>query len=184
MGRRCDALLAAAHLIDEVHRIALRHGPAGCGTVGRLSVAPNSRNVIPGEVTMSIDLRHPDAAALAAMDQDFRAALSALDGGPIRAALTEVAATEPVRFDAGLADLVRGHAAALGLSTRDIISGAGHDAFHLAGVAPTVMIFTPCRDGVSHNEAEDILPIWAENGANVLLRAAVELADAGVPPAS
>jgi N-carbamoyl-L-amino-acid hydrolase len=177
MRLRRDALRAAAQVIEEIARIAERHAPAGVGTVGQLAVAPNSRNVIPGEVRLSVDLRHPDATSLAAMDAEFRAWLAALATTGVGAALTEVAATEPVHFDTHLADLVRARALGLGLTTRDIISGAGHDAFHMASIAPSVMIFTPCRDGVSHNEAEDILPVWAENGANVLLGVALDLAD-------
>lgn len=177
MRLRRDALRAAAQVIDQVARIAERHAPAGVGTVGQLAVAPNSRNVIPGEVRLSIDLRHPDAVQLAGMDAQFRESLAALAPAGVTATLTEIAATEPVHFDETLAALVRARAKALGLSTRDIISGAGHDAFHMAGIAPSVMIFTPCRDGISHNEAEDILPVWAEQGANVLLGVALELAD-------
>jgi N-carbamoyl-L-amino-acid hydrolase len=177
MPLRKDALRAAAWLIEEVAAIASRHAPAGVGTVGQLALTPNSRNVIPGAVSFTVDLRHPDADALAAMDAAFRASLASLEARGVSASLAEVASTPPVRFEGRLVDMVRRQAAALGLSHRDIISGAGHDACHMARIAPSVMIFTPCRDGVSHNEAEDILPEWAARGADVLLRTVLELAD-------
>jgi beta-ureidopropionase / N-carbamoyl-L-amino-acid hydrolase len=65
----------------------------------------------------------------------------------------------------------------MGLNHRDIVSGAGHDACHIAKIAPAVMIFTPCKDGLSHNEAEEITPAWAADGARLLLRAALRLAE-------
>lgn len=179
MGSRRDALLAAARLVGEVNRIAREQGPDGRGTVGYLQVSPNSRNVIPGEARFSVDFRHPTEVGLAAMERALRAACVAV----ARELCVEVAAEEvvqfaPCRFDAACVDAVRAAAAALGLSHRDIVSGAGHDAVYVAGVAPAAMIFVPCKDGVSHNEIEDARPEHLAAGCDVLLRAM--LARAGV----
>jgi N-carbamoyl-L-amino-acid hydrolase len=83
----------------------------------------------------------------------------------------------PVPFDPGCVEAVRRAAKHFGYSHRDIVSGAGHDACYLARVAPTSMVFTPCVDGISHNESEDIKPDWATAGANVLMHAVLEKAE-------
>ncbi len=178
MAGRRDAMAGAARLILEVQRIGRDHGPAGVATAGELRVSPNSRNIIPGEVRVTIDIRHPDHATLEAMDADVRAAFAACrDAERLDGELIDVSYNPPVPFDGGILDVIRRQTAALGLKGRDIVSGAGHDAFHMAKVCPTAMIFTPCKDGISHNEAEDITKEWAQGGADVLLRVAVELAD-------
>lgn len=178
MARRADALVVAARLIETVRRIGAETVPPGVATVGQFEVKPNSRNVIPGEVRLTIDMRHPDLKVLQAMDQQLRDAVAALSEGRIRAELHQVAATPPVAFDSAMLAMLRQEADAMGLSHRDIISGAGHDAFHMAKIAPSAMIFTPCAGGISHNEAESIEPQQATDGANLLLRAALRLADA------
>ena len=91
--------------------------------------------------------------------------------------LKQVFYYEPVAFDKGCVDAVRRAAQRFGYSHRDIVSGAGHDACYLAGVCPTSMIFTPCVDGVSHNESEDIKMEWSTAGANVLMHAVLEKAE-------
>ncbi|UCE30752.1 MAG: hydantoinase/carbamoylase family amidase, partial [Burkholderiales bacterium] len=172
MGLRRDALLGAARLIEAVNRIALAEAPDGRGTVGFLQVGPNSRNVVPGRVALSVDLRHPDLDGLARMDRALaeaaaRAASSARSGIDLR----QVVEFPPCRFDPDCIGLVRAAAQSLGLGHRDIVSGAGHDAVYLARVAPTAMIFVPCKDGISHNEIEDAEPQHIEAGGNVLLAA-------------
>ena len=179
MEARHDALRGAARLVEAVHALAVRRAPEGRGTVGFLQVKPNSRNVVPGRVAMSVDLRHPDDAALAAMDRELRDAGDAV-AHDLRLAceLRQVDQFASSRFDAGCIGAVRDAASALGYSWREMPSGAGHDAIYVARVAPTAMIFVPCRDGVSHNETEDAEPAHLEAGANVLLHAV--LARAGV----
>lgn len=178
MSMRRDALLAAARLIERVNAIAIDIGSPAVGTVGQIEVVPNSRNVIAGQVKFSVDLRHHKADALAAMDARLRREIDECRRQQIEAELIDIANIPPVPFDSRLLDVIRHEAGALGLSGRDIVSGAGHDACHIARITPTAMIFTPCRGGISHNEAEDIDRRWAENGANVLLRAAISAADA------
>jgi N-carbamoyl-L-amino-acid hydrolase len=88
----------------------------------------------------------------------------------------EVVHFPPCEFAPELVDSVRRAAAALGLSHRDIVSGAGHDAVYLARVAPTAMIFVPCEGGISHNEIENARPEDLAAGCDVLLQAVLERA--------
>ncbi|MBL8299863.1 MAG: Zn-dependent hydrolase [Rhodanobacteraceae bacterium] len=178
MPRRRDALLGAAKVIQLVNAIGHKYAPYACATVGMLQVHPNSRNVIPGRVFFTVDLRHPEDAVLAQMDAELRAGIAAA----ANEAKVEVAKLEqifyysPVAFDADCVNSVRAAAERLGYSHRDIVSGAGHDACYLAQVAPTAMVFVPCIGGISHNEIEDATPEWIEAGANVLLQAMLERA--------
>ncbi|WP_265921295.1 Zn-dependent hydrolase [Cupriavidus nantongensis] len=177
MALRKDALLAASELVSMVNRIALDHPPHGRGTVGCLGVHPDSRNVIPGKVTMTVDLRAGDDTVLSSMDAALRtqiAALAARSG--IAIDLQQVVYFPPQPFDARLVEAVRGGAQRLGHSAMDVISGAGHDAVYLARVAPAAMIFVPCKDGISHNEIEDARPEHLEAGCNVLLHAMLDAA--------
>jgi N-carbamoyl-L-amino-acid hydrolase len=138
---------------------------------------PNSRNVIPGSVFLTVDFRHPDAAKLASMDAALRAGLpDILQRTKLAADMRLVADFAPQPFDPSCVDAVRQAAKRLGLSAREITSGAGHDAVYMARVAPTAMIFTPCVDGISHNEAEDMKPEWAAAGCDVLVHAVLEKA--------
>ena len=179
MEARRDALRAAARLVLAVHAIAVEHGPEGRGTVGHLRVEPNSRNVVPGRVAMTVDLRHPDDATLASMDEALRAAAHAIArDAAVECDLQQVDQFPSSRFDPACIRAVRDAATALGLPHRDLPSGAGHDAIYVSRVAPTAMIFVPCKGGISHNESEDARPEHLEAGANVLLHAA--LARAGV----
>ncbi len=179
MKLRRDALLAASQLVVEVNRIAHGEAPHGRGTVGFMQVAPNSRNVVPGEVRCSVDFRHATDEGLKAMEQALRAACARVGAAcNVEVALEEVVYFPPCRFDAACVAAVRSGAQALGLSHLDIVSGAGHDAVYVARVAPTAMIFVPCKDGISHNEIEDAQPADLAAGCNVLLHAM--LARAGV----
>jgi len=177
MPRRRDALLGAARIVEAVNRIALAHPPLAMATVGLIRSEPNSRNVIPGHVFMTAEIRHPDAATLAAMDGELRDAVAtAAQKGGLEVALKQIFDSPPVPFDAACVAAVRGAAERLGYRHRDIVAGAGHDACNMARIAPAAMIFTPCVDGISHNEAESISPAWATAGTDVLLQAVVETA--------
>ena len=175
MGLRRDALLAAAGLVQRVREIALAEQPHGRGTVGSLQVHPNSRNVIPGRVAFSVDLRHPDDAGLARMDGALREACAAVGPG-LEAQAQQVVYFPPAHFDSALVDAVRAGAERRGHVSMDIVSGAGHDAVYVARTAPTAMIFVPCKDGISHNEIEDARPEHLAAGADVLLDAMLEAA--------
>lgn len=171
MELRRDALQAAAVLIRRVVEIALVHAPHARGTVGQVQVHPNSRNVIPGGIIFSVDFRAPDDAMLDAMEQAFRKAMSAVASDhKVDVALRETSRFAALRFDAGCIAEVAAAARDLGADAMEIVSGAGHDAIHIATCAPSAMIFVPCAGGVSHNELEDADPADLAAGANILLR--------------
>ena len=172
MALRRDALLGASALVEAVNRIALEHAPHARGTVGSFEVFPNSRNVIPGRVSLSVDLRAADDARLTALDEALRAFCAQLARErQLEVQVEQVVYFPPQPFTPALVEGVRNDAVALGLSAMDVVSGAGHDAVYLARVAPTAMVFVPCAGGISHNEIEDARPDHLEAGCNVLLRA-------------
>jgi N-carbamoyl-L-amino-acid hydrolase len=175
MPLRRNALLGAARLIERIDAIARDHAPDAVGAVGLIENKPNSRNVIPGEVFFSVDFRHPDEKTLDAMELKLREALAEILT-PMQLAYREerIWQSPPVKFAPELIDCVRIAAAKAGLTSRDMISGAGHDAAYIARVAPTTMIFVPCRGGISHNEAESTSFDECAAGAQVLLNAVLE----------
>ena len=179
---RRDALLCAARIIDLVDRMMRARGEDGRGTVGRLVVLPNSSNVIPGEVRFSVEFRHPTEAEIDRIAAQFprEAGFIARDCGT-ELRLTELFRIPAQPFDPACVDLVRQSAARLGYSTREIVSGAAHDAVYVARHIPTAMIFTPCKDGLSHNEAESIEPDQAEAGTQVLFEAVLARANRTLP---
>ena len=177
MAMRANAGLGMARLVERVHQIAMAHQPGAVGTVGQIKVFPNSRNVIPGRVVFTVDIRSPEQAKLDAMKAEVMRAVAAVSvelglGFGIEA----VGHFDPVTFDPGLVAVVRGAAERLGYAHMDIISGAGHDACWINRVAPTVMVMCPCVGGLSHNEAEEISPEWAAAGTDVLLHAVLDVA--------
>jgi len=177
MDRRHDALLAASEIVLAANRIALEHAPHARGTVGYVDVFPNSRNVIPGRVRLSVDLRAADDATLAQLDAALRHAVDATAAARrVRIDVQPVVYFPPQPFAPELVAAVRAGAAALGHEAMDVVSGAGHDAVYLARVAPTAMIFVPCAGGISHNEIESAEPAHLEAGCNVLLHAMLRCA--------
>ncbi len=178
MRRRRDALVAAARMVDAVNRIGLGHQPDACATVGMLAVSPNSRNVIPGRVWFTVDLRHPDDDALAAMDQDLRAACAEIAAtGGLELAIDPIWQFQATAFDSDCIGAVQRAAEQNGYSHQAIVSGAGHDAVYLAQVAPSAMIFVPCENGISHNEIENAAASDLAAGCNVLLHAVLARAN-------
>ncbi|WP_436639842.1 Zn-dependent hydrolase [Microbaculum sp. FT89] len=178
MPRRKDALVGAAKLVQAVNEIALANAPHAVGTVGVLEPYPGSRNVIPGAVSMTVDFRHPDDAVLLGMAEALKARVAKVCAEhKLTEETNEVFYYPPVPFDENCVAAVRAAAERLGYKHRDIVSGAGHDACYIARVAPTSMVFTPCVDGISHNEDEDISLEWATAGADVLFHAVVETAE-------
>lgn len=177
MEMRQDALLAASDLIAAVNRIATDRKPHGRGTVGQLGVYPNSRNVIPGSVSMTVDLRAPDDAMLSDMDAALQAVCAEIGTArKVGIQVQQVVYFPPQPFTPVLVASIRQQAAALGYSAMDVVSGAGHDAVYVARLAPTAMIFVPCDNGISHNEIENADPAHLEAGCNVLLHAMLDAA--------
>jgi beta-ureidopropionase / N-carbamoyl-L-amino-acid hydrolase len=178
MAMRVNAGLGMARVTEAVHRIAMDHQPQAVGAVGHVEIYPNSRNVIPGKAIFTADFRSPDAATLDGMKARLEAeARDIADELGLGIEIEIAGHFAPVAFDADCVAAVRRAAERLGYTHRDMVSGAGHDACWINRVVPTAMIFCPCVDGLSHNEAEDILPEWAQKGADVLLHAVLETAE-------
>jgi beta-ureidopropionase / N-carbamoyl-L-amino-acid hydrolase len=177
MPRRRDAMAGAARMIACLEKIAKSHAPHAVCTVGMAQVHPNSRNVVPGRVFFSADLRHPDGDVLAAMDKEMRLRFQAIAVEQrLELSIEQISHTEVVRFEPECVNAVRAAAARLGYGHRDIISGAGHDACYMSKVAPTAMIFVPCENGLSHNEIENATPSDIAAGCDVLLHAILDRA--------
>jgi len=179
MDTRRDALLAASRLVLEVNRIATSFPDYARGTVGFMQVKPNSRNVVPGEVRMTVDLRSAKDTTLTAMVDELRAlVVSIAKETRTEIALKEVVYFPPSEFAPELVQGVREGSEALGYSHRDIVSGAAHDAVYMARIAPTAMVFVPCEGGISHNEIENARAEDIAAGCNVLLQAVLSRAQA------
>lgn len=178
MPMRRNAGLGMARILQLVDEIAWSHAPHAVGAAGHIEVHPNSRNVIPGRAIFTIDFRSPEKAVIEDMERRLaEGARRICDEMGLTLEMEKIGGFDPVEFDRDCIAAVRRAADRLGYSHRDIISGAGHDACWISRVAPTAMIMCPCVDGLSHNEAEKIHPEWAEAGTNVLLHAALELAE-------
>jgi N-carbamoyl-L-amino-acid hydrolase len=177
MHLRRDALQVATTIMQETVAIANRYPPYGRGTVGMVQVFPNSRNVIPGQVKFSIDLRNVTGDLLDTMHGEIEAFVERTrrETG-LSIVLERVSYYPPCPFHPDCVGAVRTATEKLGYSTMDVVSGAGHDAIYVARLAPAGMIFVPCKDGISHNEIEDAQPGHLEAGCNVLLHAMLERA--------
>lgn len=179
MKVRKDALVGAAHVIGAINKIGHDNQPFACATVGMVNNSPNSRNVIPGKVFFTIDLRHPDDKILSKMAAEAKAACEeAVSRNHLEMDFKEIWYSPPVKFDASCVAAVKKGADELGLSNLNIISGAGHDSCYMNRVAPTAMVFIPCEGGISHNEIENATKEDCRDGCDVLLRAMVERANA------
>ena len=179
MHLRKDALVGAAAVVAAVNQAALGHQPHACGTVGCLQAYPGSRNVIPGEVRMTLDFRHLEPARLDSMIAQVREVVeSTCAKHGLTFEMVPTADFPPLYFDEVCVDAVRGAAQGLGLPHMDIVSGAGHDAIFVAELGPAGMIFVPCENGISHNEIENANPEDLAAGCAVLLRAMLAAAQA------
>jgi hydantoinase/carbamoylase family amidase len=183
MHLRNDALLAALPIVKAIEELAT-DGPADVATVGSLVVHPGVGNVVPGRVVLSYDIRSIDDSACDAAMAALRAHVASVaESTSTTVSLSRRSSSNAVRTDPLLQALVAEAAAGLGLSTMELASGAGHDAQHLAGFAPTAMIFVPSSGGVSHQATETTPPQALAAGAETLL-AVLRLADARLDPAS
>lgn len=180
VGRR-NALLGMAKVVQAVDDIAQEHAPIARGTVGgQVTIGPESRNIIPGRVDFTVDMRHPDADTLAAMDAALRQVCQEVaDEIGLELSLEQISYTAPVIFDEDCVSAVKQASEMLGVSHQYITSGAGHDACYVADVAPTSMLFAPCKDGISHHESESAKQEDLEAVCNVLLHAVLSYAGVG-----
>jgi len=178
MPMRKNAGLGMAKITVLADEIALSNAPDAVGAVGHCDVYPNSRNIIPGKVVFTVDFRSPSLDVQKDMEAKFReGAQKICDADGLGLEIEFVGGFDPITFDEGCVTAVRNAAERLGYSHMNIVSGAGHDACWINAVAPTAMIMTPCVDGLSHNEDEDISMEWATAGTDVLLHAVLETAE-------
>lgn len=179
MDRRQDALLAGARFVELVHRVARGTPGRQVGTVGRIQAFPGAPNVIPGRVVLTLELRDLDAAKIASLHARIRQEARQIgEATGTTFAYAELHANTPAPSDARVRALIAQAARGLGLSTRVMPSGAGHDAQAIATLGPMGMIFIPSVGGISHSPREFSRPEEITNGANVLLDTLLRLDDA------
>ncbi|MGR3812873.1 MAG: Zn-dependent hydrolase [Cognatishimia activa] len=178
MSMRKNAGRGLALITELVHEIAMKNQPNAVGAIGHIDVYPNSRNIIPGKVVFTVDMRTHLLDKLNAMAEELMEKAPKLceDIG-VEFSCEIVGQFDPPAFDETLVGSIRDAAERLGYSHMDIVSGAGHDACWINDVAPTAMIMCPCVDGLSHNEAEEISKEWAAAGTDVLMHAVLETAE-------
>ena len=177
MPMRRNAGLGMARILEKVEEIALSHAPHAVGAAGHVDVYPNSRNVIPGKVVFTVDMRSPELSVIADMETRLMAESKKICADmSLEVEFEKVGGFDPVEFDEKCVSAVRNASEKLGYTHMNLISGAGHDACWINRVAPTAMVMCPCVDGLSHNEAEEISKEWATAGADVLLHAVLETA--------
>ncbi len=179
MTRRRNALVGAAHVAVAIDEIGWRYSAGeGKTTAARLDLSPNLPGIISEAATLYCDMRHPEAAELQAMAAEVETAIAdCARRSRCQIEIAERWGFGGLAFDAELIALLRDAARDLGHATMDLKSEAGHDAYHMTAVCPSAMIFTPCKDGISHNEAEDMTLADMVPGANVLLQAVLARAD-------
>ena len=180
LNARRDACLGAAEMIVFLNRLAIETDDLVKMTVGSLEVSPNSMSTIPGRTSFTVDCRHPDSVMLGSLLENVEAGLAQIArrrtlGFDFRLLLS----MHPVRFDENVLSIIEDTTINLGYPYTRMLSGAGHDAMNIAGLAPTAMIFVPCEKGISHSEAEFASPSDVAAGANVLLHVVSQLAGAG-----
>jgi beta-ureidopropionase / N-carbamoyl-L-amino-acid hydrolase len=173
---RRDALVSAVSIISALQEAMWDREDIVRFTIGMLNVSPNAPSVVPARVIFSVDLRHPDAERLRDLGDQIvpickQAALKC------DVTVTELLHDPPIEFPQALRRRLRLIATTLGIPHMEISSGAGHDARHLHHVCPTAMIFIPCKDGVSHNEAESAAADDIAAGTRVLAEAAFAIAN-------
>jgi beta-ureidopropionase / N-carbamoyl-L-amino-acid hydrolase len=179
MDLRKDALVAAAELVLAVRTLTVAYGnPTTVGTVGILRVQPGAMNVIPGEVTMGIDIRDIEAEGKRRVAMQVRAAAEriAREGG-LEVAIEPLADDAPVPLPARIRRISAAACRARGIPCLELPSGAGHDAMYMAEVTEVGMLFTRCREGISHNPAEYVSPEDVIAGATALAETVLRLAE-------
>ena len=179
MADRRNALVGAGYLIAGVNDVGLTYAAEdGRTTAPRIECFPNLPGIVPEHVQLIVDFRHPDPAGFERMHADIKAAIAAAEAkARVAIEVTEGWSWGTSLFASECIKLLKDTAAELGLPYREMLSQAGHDAYALADIAPTVMIFTPCRGGISHNTNEEVDRARALPGANLLLNAALKRAN-------
>lgn len=175
MPLRKDALGTLSEIVLATERVVTEIG--ALGTIGEAVIANPSRNVIPGEIAFTMDLRSADEGKLEAIEKGVREAIAAIAAKrKVEVVFDKVWHKPPTHFNKELVNAVESAAESLGYSHRRITSGAGHDACNLNNVIPTAMVFIPSKDGISHNELESSTQDDCAAGANVLMHTVLALA--------
>lgn len=184
MEMRRDPIKGLSELLPQLYELQLslplsqEERAAARITIGELQAYPGSINTVPAEIRLSIDIRHPDSKILDQLGKALEQTVSQLaSASPLGFELEAVWHSPPQAFAPTCIHAVEQACQDLKLSHQRIVSGAGHDSVYLAKVIPSSMIFIPCRDGLSHNEAEHIKQEHAFAGTEVLLQAVLQLAN-------
>lgn len=176
MDKRHDALMAAAKYVQMVNRVVTSEPGRQVGTVGRMQAFPGAPNVIPGQVQATLEIRDLDQAKivrLAGKVMDEATKIGAENGTTFT--FKETYLSTPAIMDSGVQKVIEASAKSIGLTTKYMPSGAGHDAQYAAQIAPAGMIFCPSIGGISHSPKEFTKPQDVVNGANVLLQTILAL---------
>jgi N-carbamoyl-L-amino-acid hydrolase len=176
MNNRQDALLAAAKFIEAVNRVVTSVPGRQVGTVGRIQALPGAPNVIPGKVVCSLELRDLEAAKIQMLYEKIRVEADGIaKSSRVTFDFKALNANIPAPTDPRVRSIIDNSAKELGLTTKQMPSGAGHDAQDMARIGPVGMIFIPSIGGISHSPKEFSRPRDIENGANVLLMAVMKV---------
>lgn len=176
MSLREDPVASVLPILQSLYDIGAKHAPWGRVTVGEIVTWPGSRNTVPGRLTCAVDMRHPDNEVLDAMDREFKSVVASLSETQTTAThIADVWHSPAVKFAEECIVSIRQAVSELGYTNMDMYSGAGHDSVNISRVAPTAMIFIPCKDGLSHNEAEYASPQDVTSGCDVLLHAVLNV---------
>lgn len=170
MSYRKDALYAASKIICALYELALSR-PEGDArfTSGELRIDKSSRNVIPGDLTMTVDLRHAELQGLQQLEEDARAIIAQISQTTgVEAELECIWDSPPLAFSSDCVAAVKAASERSKLPHKLMVSGAGHDAVNMSTVVPTSMIFIPSVGGISHNESEYSTPEQVANGTQIL----------------
>ncbi|MEE8045792.1 MAG: Zn-dependent hydrolase, partial [Dehalococcoidia bacterium] len=182
MDRRRDAMLAAAELTLAINRVLTSEPGRQVGTVGRIRAEPGAPNVVPGRVVMSLEIRDLSAEKIDMLFEKIEAEAAEIAeryDTPISFEFLDVDSV-PALTDPHMRQIIANSAESLGLTTKVMPSGAGHDAQDMAVIAPTGMIFVPSVGGISHSPNEFTRPQDMANGAAVLLQAVLAIDRGGL----
>jgi len=169
MEMRQDPVRALHKIIERIYELTEKRSPDSRATFGDIIVGPGSRNTVPQQIKLAVDIRHPDENTLESMEEEMRqAAIEEAKRADVDLKIDVIWRSPAVAFNQNCLDDIRRSVEVLDMPHIEMISGAGHDSVYVSRVAPTAMIFVPCERGISHNEAENADPAHLTAGTNVL----------------
>ncbi|MHC1758664.1 MAG: Zn-dependent hydrolase [Negativicutes bacterium] len=179
MDMRADALVAAADMVKTVRQLALKAGPGTVATVGKMQVHPGAGNIVPGMVVFTVDIRSSDAEKIRHISEELKNAAAALPleyPGIVSQVIPKLSIA-PIQLSATILRMMEAEARTCGISTKRMLSGAGHDAMVMAGLTEVGLIFVPSRNGRSHSSEEWTDYVQLKHGVDLLMRAVLQLAE-------